>query len=435
MLKTLAIRLILAYFRFLARLQLRKNPRAVIIGITGSSGKTSTRLAIVHILKTRGKVKHSAHANSESGIPLNILGLTPASYSVLDWLRLILLAPFMLLFNWEHFDYYVVEMGIDSPDAPKNMGYLLSIVRPEIGVVLNAGLTHAANFDYLVKDRDVRRREQKIRALIAKEKMQLAVNLPERGVAVINLDQRELAKLIRQIPGRSITYGKSSRADLQIHNDHSFLYQGHLYPFKLNPYLGDIYLSTFAAAVAACAALGVSPATSTALLSSYTPPAGRLRVFPGLSKSTIVDSSYNASPDSMLAALEQFKKLAGRAKKIAVLGDMRELGKSTKAVHKQLADWIPRYTEEVVLFGDSMLAHTYPVLKSRGFPVHHFAKMSELVSYLRKTIAEGDWILVKGSQNTILLERAVEGILADPQDVKHLCRRGRYWDKIRASTP
>ena len=139
--------LILNYFRFLARLQLKKNPRATIIGITGSAGKTSTRLAIVHILKTRGIVKHTTHANSESGIPLNILGLHPTSYTYFDWFRLIILAPFKLLSNWEHFAYYVVEMGIDSPDSPKNMAYLLSILRPHVGVVLNASLTHADSFD------------------------------------------------------------------------------------------------------------------------------------------------------------------------------------------------------------------------------------------------------------------------------------------------
>lgn len=131
--------------RFWARLQLKKTAPDVI-GITGSAGKTSCRNAVKVILQEKYKVKVSYKANSESGIPLNILGIKPCDYSTIDWLRMVILAPIKLLTNWQVFEKYVVEMGIDSPTPPKNMEYLLTIVRPRTGIFLNALPVHTAFF-------------------------------------------------------------------------------------------------------------------------------------------------------------------------------------------------------------------------------------------------------------------------------------------------
>ncbi|MFH2085413.1 MAG: Mur ligase family protein [bacterium] len=434
--------LLLHYFRFLARLQLQKNPQAIIIGVTGSAGKTSTRLALVHILCTRGQVKHSKHANSESGIPLNILGLTPTSYSLLDWLRLIILSPVKLLTNQEKFDYYVVEMGVDSPDAPKNMTYLLSIVRPHVAVVLNAGLVHTAAFDHLVKDTSPGRRASKLIKVIAKEKMQLARSVEAGGVTIINIDQKELVQEKKNVTARQITIGQSGKADLQILRSHldsrgstfRFRYQGHVYTLSLPDVYPEPFAYNFAAAIAASAGLGIPPSHSIPALAKYRAPAGRLQIFPGQNDSTIIDSSYNASPLTMLESLKLLKKLAGTKKKIAVIGDMRELGVSTKQVHKELADWLMEFSNEAILFGPLTGKYTLPVLLSHKFPVHHFTHMSDLTKYLRSRLSLHSHILIKGSQNTILLERAVAAILKNPSDLTHLCRRGPHWDKIRRAT-
>jgi len=424
---------VLAYFKYFSKIQLRKNPHATIIGVTGSAGKTSTRLAIVHILKTRGIVKHSVHANSQSGIPLNILGLRPTTYSSLDWLRLFFLAPLALLTNWEHFDYYVVEMGIDSAKEPNNMSYLLQIIRPHIGVVLNASLTHATGFDHLVKDTSPLRRIKKIIVLIAQEKMKLVQTLPKKGVAIINLDQKEFRVERPGIRARQITFGKSVKSDLRILPNFHFRYQGVTHSLVMGDIFPEYFAYTFAAAIATCASLGIPPIQSVKALSTYRAPPGRLRLFAGLSDSTIIDSSYNASPATMLKSLKLLKTLAKNNKKIAVIGDMRELGLSTKIAHKNLADWLLIYCDDAILFGDLTAKHTLPVLLSQKFPVHHFHAMTDLIKFLRSTLPPKSYILVKGSQNNILLERAVESILADPKDIARLCRRGPYWDKIRAS--
>ncbi len=440
--KKLLGRVVIEYFRLLAVVQLKKNPKAIIIGITGSAGKTSTRLAIVHILQARGRVKHSVHANSESGIPLNILGLSPKTFSPLDWTRLIVLALLKLLFNWKKFDYYVVEMGIDSAKIPKNMEYLLKIVRPQVGVVLNTGLVHAEGFDHLVKDLNPKRRIAKLRQEIANEKIKLLTSMGSRGVAIINVDQKELASLTKKISARKITIGKSSKANLRITkyrtglngSGFQFIYQGQKHEAHFADLFPPHYAYTFAAALAVAAGLGISPRTAIPALESYRAPAGRLRVFVGKKNTMLLDSSYNSSPDSMREALDLVKNLAPKSRKIGVIGDMRELGTSTKQAHKDLADQIIKSLDEVLLFGIYTKEHIYPVLLAKKFPAHHFETINSLNNYLLKTVPSRSLILFKGSQNKIMLERSVEFMLKNEADVKNLCRRGTYWDRIRAKT-
>ena len=434
--------LILTYLRLLATIQLNKNKSAVIIGITGSAGKSSTREAIAMILKTKGRIKDSgsANANSESGIPLNILGLSPTNYSLLDWARLIILAPLMLLTNWERFDYYVVEMGIDSPDSPKNMEYLLKIVRPHVAVILNAQITHSHSFDHLVKDRDPARRAEKIKERIAKEKLKLASGINPAGVTLINSDQKELRKSIPMINSRIIKFGRLQGAGLKFTLpkntksgfSFSFTYQGRTHKLSLPDHYEEAFAYTFAAAIATCTTLGVRPRSAVQALASYRAPAGRMRIFKGINNTRLIDSSYNASPSSMENALKLLSSFNGESHKLAILGDMRELGKEAKLAHKDLADQIIKHADEAILFGKLTKVHTLPVLESLKFPVKHFSKMSDLVTFVTKSLPKNSQVLIKGSQNTIFLERVVEALLADKSLTSELCRRGKYWDNIRS---
>ena len=148
-----------------------------------------------------------------------------------------------------------------------------------------------------------------------------------------------------------------------------------------------------------------------------------------------MDSSYNSSPSSLSEALQLLKKLGGRSQKLTVIGDMRELGVSSKLAHKQLADQIYSCATEAILFGPQTAEFVLPVLKRRHFPVHHFDRMQSLIQFLHTRLTTQTWVLFKGSQNQIFLERAVESVLANPADASQLCRRGSYWDKIRAKTP
>ena len=134
--------LVLYYLKFFAKLSLVFH-RPKIIGITGSVGKSSCRNAVYSILraKFKNKVKVIKKGNSETGVPLGILGLEIKDYSFLGWLKVLTRVPFGLLYLRKT-EYLVIEMGIDSPSAPKNMQYLLSIVKPDISVFLNVHPVH-----------------------------------------------------------------------------------------------------------------------------------------------------------------------------------------------------------------------------------------------------------------------------------------------------
>ena len=430
---------LLSYFRFFAKLQLRKNRRAITIGITGSYGKTSGRLALYTILSSRARVKHSRHANSETGLPLNILGLQAHTYSSLDWLRLALFAPLKLLTNWEKYDYYIAEMGVDSPLPPKNMQYLLTILRPEVGIILNAAPVHTQAFDSLVLDREPARKLAKLTSAIAREKFKLALSVDSKGLVVAPIGQKEFAEYFAKVQARLLTFGKSSSATLRIISSHlsvkgyltKFSYQGNIYSLALKDIAPPGFSDTLLACVLTAAGLGVPVSHSLSALSDYRPPKGRMRLFSGKNDSHIIDSSYNANPATMLEALKVLHQLAGRKRKIAVLGDMQELGTLSKSSHKALASQIVKYADQAILYGEETAKHTFPLLEKMNFPVRHFTDFPSLAKELSLLSKPGSWFLVKGSQNKIYLERAVEVLLKDKKDIANLCRRGKYWDRRR----
>ena len=206
---------LLNYFRVLARLQLRKN-NPIIVGVTGSAGKTTMMHAIRAVLQEKYVVKISEKANSQSGLSLNILGLDPHSFSLLDWLRMALLAPIKLATNWEKYQLYIAEMGIDSPDEPANMENLLKILRPQIGVFSSLTLVHAEAFDHLVTERDVKKKAVALMAEIAKEKAKIITRLPATGTAVFNGDDPIIRAACTSTQAAQTSFGTNSSSAVRL---------------------------------------------------------------------------------------------------------------------------------------------------------------------------------------------------------------------------
>jgi UDP-N-acetylmuramoyl-tripeptide--D-alanyl-D-alanine ligase len=382
--KTLLSLLILYYFRFWARRQL-KRINSKVIGVTGSVGKSTTCCAIYAILNSRFKIHYSEHANSESGISLDILGLTPKDYSLGDWSRLILLAPIALFKPKPDWEIYLAEMGIDSPNWPKNMDFLLSIFenKIDIGVFLNARLVHSQNFKNLEE--------------IAAEKKKLV----EHAIHKIIVEGGEIEKM--------------NTKDVQWESP-DFI-------------LPDEVKTNLLAAMAVAKILGIRETEALAALQkNFRLPPGRLSKIAGINGSTILDSSYNASRSAVLAALKVLKVFPAK-RKIAVLGDMRELGKFAATEHREVAREALRIADAVFTVGP---------LTKKYFPakIKNFTSSYEAGLFLKDFIQKDDVILVKGSQNTIFLETAVEMLMAHPEDAeKLLCRRGEFWDKKRINCP
>lgn len=435
---------LLIYFRELAKLELKKN-KPLIIGITGSAGKTSLRNAISAICREKYQVKVSFKANSESGIPLNILGLKPFNFTLVDWLRLAILAPIKLLTNWEKYEVYIAEMGIDSPYSPKNMEYLLTILQPKIGVFLNVLPVHSQFFDELVPDSvaDQKVRRKKILDLIANEKGKLIERLPQDGSAVLNIDDLRVRKFTKKTQVKTLTFSVKTKANLEASNLQTKIdsfsmdvKEGNSYKtLKLKFTLEEHFTHTLLGAIAVGRAMDISLSDCIRFLTkNFRLGRGRMTVIPGKNDTTILDSSYNASKATMSNALKLLSGIAS-ARKVAILGDLRELGEIGKLEHEEVAKVAATNTDLIITVGPLMKSWFTPRLIKLGFPeenIHSVLNPYQAVRIADKKIRKGDTILVKGSQNTIFLEIVVKSLMANPEEAdKLLCRRGLFWNRKR----
>jgi len=151
----------------------------------------------------------------------------------------------------------------------------------------------------------------------------------------------------------------------------------------------------------------------------------------GQDPSLILDSSYNSSLKPLIDSLKLLESIAPK-RKLALLGDMRELGEQTKIDHQHITPIIQRCCDLVVLVGPNMKKIVLPVLKKAGFNAHWFSSAYQAGKWLKNELQSNDLLLIKGSQNELLLESAVEMLMANPRQANNLlCRRGEYWDKRR----
>jgi UDP-N-acetylmuramoyl-tripeptide--D-alanyl-D-alanine ligase len=428
----------------LSIVQLKKiNP--IVVGIGGASGKSSLSLILSTVLSSKYKVKQSRGKNSETGIPLDILGINAGNYTIWDWFRILFESPLKLLTNWEKYDIYVAEMGIDSPKEPKNMSYLLKIVKPQIAALTNIAFEHSVYFDGLVKSPDGKKREEEILSLTKDQEMLLLKSLPKTGLAVVNLDDPIIEKESPTIAARKSTisiekkdadfYAGSIEVDL---DKFSFdvVYLGEIYKFKINRPLPSHYARSFLCALSIASYLQIPLHDSIAnIQNSFSLPPGRLSVFEGVKNTTIIDSSYNnATLPPIIDILDLLKEISGKRRKVAILGDMRELGSISKKIHNEVAKKILLTCDFVILIGPLMNKYVAPVLEKNKFKYLSFKTFTAAKNSISKNIKEEDVILVKSSQNTLFLERAVEMLLKNRNDKDLLCRRGEFWDIQRVKT-
>jgi UDP-N-acetylmuramoyl-tripeptide--D-alanyl-D-alanine ligase len=276
-------------------------------------------------------------------------------------------------------------MGIDSASWPKNMDYLISIVRPNIGIFLNVSSVHMMCFDSLDQ--------------IAAEKSKL-VN--QAKVAIINPHDKLVIKyttnknIINIIPTNI--------------------------KFK-NFFLPPVYDIGFGAALSLAKLFNIPQKQAIEnIQNNFSLPPSRSSILKGIKNTTIIDSSYNSSP---LACQELLKFLSGfKTKKIAVLGDMRELGKSTPFEHRRIYEIATKSADIVISIGPQ-------TKKYFGSKSQKFNYWWQAIDYLKDIIEGGETILVKGSQNTIYLEELVKTILSDPKDSSKLCRQSKWWLKTK----
>lgn len=396
--------------------KLIKKSNTEIYGITGSVGKTSTKKIISEVLKTKYSVCESIGGfNTRIGILLSILGEKESGFSSLTkWIAIL----------WRVYtknislpEKIVLEYGVDKKG---DMDKLLSIIKPNVAVVTKIVPAHMAKDQF-----------QSIEE-ITKEKGKLVQNA--KKIAILNNDCKYLKNIKLNQNIENIIFGQDDKNDFQIKdlkeekNGFSFSvkYQEKIYKFSL-PIFGSFQYTSFLPAIVIGFQNNITPKQINDVFKKYELPAGRGRIFEGINKSKIWDSSYNASPVATEAMLETLKNIPAK-RRLALLGNMNELGKFSANFHKEVGKKASEICDEIFFVGVEEKSFSVGVAKKKPLTIFPNAEIAG--ERLKDFLQAGDLILVKGSQNNVRLEKAIEKLLANKKDIKKLCRRSAEWKKI-----
>lgn len=349
-----------------------------VVGVTGSIGKTTTKELIASVLSRRFKtLKSYGNYNNEIGLPLTLLHLGP-----------------------EH-ERVVLEMGMY---ALGEIAMLAEIALPAVGVVTCVEPVHLERLGTIER--------------IAQAKAELVEALPPDGVAVLNYDDERVRAMKEKTRARVFYYGLDPRADLWADEIQSEGLSGVRFRFHYRkevihariPLLGRHSVHTALAAASVGLLEGLSWGEIMAGLRD-TSAQVRLMAVRGIRNSTILDDTYNASPPSTLAALSVLGELSGR--RIAVLGDMLELGSYEEEGHRKVGRKAVEVASILITVGPRARIIAEEALAC-GMPpdkVHIFESKEDAVKLLLEIMEPGDVVLVKGSRG-MKMEEIVKEIMA-----------------------
>jgi UDP-N-acetylmuramoyl-tripeptide--D-alanyl-D-alanine ligase len=256
----------------------------------------------------------------------------------------------------------------------------------------------------------------------------------------LNADDGYIVRLRETLECRKLLYGRSEIADLRLLEIEGTLNGLRcVFQYKEEVAVGDFALVggyqayVLLPAIAVGITQGFSLQECLEALKNFTPPPGRMSTIPGIQNTTILDSTYNASPETVKEALNLLREIAP-GRKIAVLGNMNELGEKSEEFHREVGRFANKRADVLVTVGD--LAKTIgEEAQKEGFEVqdlYHYESADEAGKFLAGFVQAGDTILVKGSQNRVRLERLVEMLMADPSKAEELlARQDRHWKHIR----
>jgi len=334
-----------------------------VIGVTGSVGKTTTKEITAAVLGTRYRVlKNEANYNSEVGLPLTLLDLRPAH------------------------ERAVLEMGMY---ALGEIRLLCQIARPRVGIVTNVGPSHLERLGSL--------------EAIADAKAELVESLPPDGTAILNADDPKVAAMAQRTSARVFLYGTSPGCDVQGLDLDSRGLEGIAFTLKcggrstrIQTHLpGRHLLHNALAAAAAGLVEGLAlDDVVTALAVAQVPL--RLGMHRARCGAMLLDDTYNASPSSMMAALDLLAELPGR--RIAVLGDMRELGALEEQGHRSVGQRAAEVAQLVYAVGDLGRLTGEEARRSGHDGVSFWDSKEEAARDLRRRLEPGDVVLLKASR-------------------------------------
>jgi UDP-N-acetylmuramoyl-tripeptide--D-alanyl-D-alanine ligase len=336
-----------------------------VIGVTGSVGKTTTKEVTAAVLGQRFPVLHSeGNLNTEVGLPLTLLRLR------------------------QHHRAVVLEMGMY---ALGDIRLLAEIAAPRLGIVTNVQPSHLERMGTIER--------------IAEAKSELPESLPSNGRAILNADDERVRGMAERTIAPSVLYGLSAEAHVRATSPVSHGLRGvefrlHVGTGSAQVHLPMLGLHSIHAALAAAAVANELGFTLDEIAEALykVSPSLRILIARGLNGSRIIDDTYNANPESVLAGLNLLADLDGR--KIAVLGDMLELGTQEEPGHRMVGSRAARVTSLLIAVGSRMKMAADEALAVGMQPerVIECATNAEAIDALRRYLRPGDNVLVKGSR-------------------------------------
>ena len=393
-----------------------------IVMVTGSVGKTSTKDAVAAVLSTLFFVRKSEKSfNSEFGVPFTILGVENPWHNPLAWFKIIKNALALLLLPNHYPNMLVLEVGADRPG---DLARITKIAKPDMVVVTRLPEIPVHVEAYASPDE------------VREEEFSPAYALRADAPLIILADDSYAIESAKRTPARIISYGGASDATVRVGNAGFYEVEGKVAGMKatvsvdgeqfeiiVRDSVGMTQLLPAAAALAAARAFNIPLPEALEALEKYEAPPGRGRLLDGINDSIIIDDSYNSSPAPVEEALSSLKMFPHTGRRIAVLGDMLELGRYSVIEHERIAVLAADSADVIVTVG--VRARAFATASS-GVEVLSFNNSYEAAEALPALIQENDVILVKGSQ-AIRTERIVEALLANPSDVSKLVRQEKKW--------
>lgn len=397
----------------------KRHPEVKLVVVAGSVGKTTTKVAIGTVLSEKLRVRlHEGNYNSEISTPLAVLGIElPESLrSFGGWLR-VFKAARLRIKQPTDVDVIVQELGTNRMGEVPHAGKYL---RPDIAVVTAVAPEHMEFFGNI--------------EYVAQEELS-AANFSKE--ALINRDDID-GEYAEYITNANIaTYGTSVDAEYRFVEDDYTLESGYKGKFvaKDQPdtidvtihLLGEHSVRAAVAAVAIAVKFGLHPEEIKKGVSKVQAVDGRMSTLRGMAKTTIIDDTYNATPLAMESALQTLYGL-NVPQKIAVLGNMNELGASSAKEHENLAKLCdPSQLSWLVTVGDDMERYLAPLAKLKGCQVMSFKSPLAAGAFVHKVIQPGAAILFKGSEADVYLEEAIKVVLHSTEDEHRLVRQSPGW--------
>ncbi len=399
--------------------RLRQRHHFKVVAVAGSIGKTSTKFAVASLLAESFRVRfQSGNYNDQVTVPLVFFGQSlPSLLNPIAWTKTLISNERQIRGSYAY-DVVVVEVGTDGPGQIAQFAEYLHV---DIGVVTAITPEHMEFFDSL--------------DAVASEELSLATFSDK---LVVNADLCAVTYLSK-LPQR-LSYGIHQESIYQIKNAK---YGDQKYEFSVykgdqsllgasHPSISEMQLYSILAAVSIADQFGMTADEITKGIARIQPVSGRLQLLEGFKNSTIIDDTYNASPEAVKAALDTLYSLPA-PQKIALLGNMNELGNYSPEAHREVGEYCnPKKLDLVVTLGVDANQYLAATAEDVGCRVIRALTPSQAADAIKSVLKPGAIILAKGSQNGVFAEEAVKQLLVNPSDARKLVRQSPAWLKKKA---